>query len=202
MIVNLLDIARSEEGGLVIHPAEVEVPRLLGDLYEEMHRRATEAGKTLVMTSEAGPSTILADPDLLRRVLENLLDNALKYTHSGSCIQVVVTASAGAVELRIEDDGPGVPPAYRERIFQKYVRAPGEDGAALRTSRGLGLLFCRLAVEAHGGRIWVEDRVPNGSAFCVRLPTLPGDALAARRPEQVRSAAGPLRGARSSRSPG
>jgi K+-sensing histidine kinase KdpD len=78
-----------------------------------------------------------------------------------------------AVDLRIRDQGDGIPVAYRSSIFDQYVRI--DDGAAseIRHSQGLGLVFCRRAIEVHGGEIWVEDNLPRGSCFCVRLGRAP-----------------------------
>jgi two-component sensor histidine kinase len=170
MIMNLLDIARSEDGALALNLAELDVETFLEGVCELSRRRAAESSKKLMVTSDLVRRTIQADPDLLRRVLENLLDNSIKYAPSGSSIQVEASSAGSAVELRVRDQGEGVPAAYREQIFRKYIRAPGQATTEARTSRGLGLVFCRLAVEAHGGQIWVEDNVPKGSVFCVRLP--------------------------------
>ena len=112
---------------------------------------------------------VLADPDLLRRVLENLLDNALRHAPEGSVVRVSGLAHAGEVELRVADTGPGVPESMRQLVFDPFVQVESNDRSVTRSGRGLGLAFCRLAVEAHGGRIWVEDASP-GAVFCLRLP--------------------------------
>jgi signal transduction histidine kinase len=168
MIMNLLDIGRSEDGALVPRPEAVAVRALLDEVGAEAARRAADRGQRLVIESEA--LEVRADRDLLRRVLENLVDNSLRYSPEGSTVRLEARADAGAVELRVRDDGLGVPAAYRERIFEKYVTLDPASSAEVRSSRGLGLVFCRLAVAAHGGRIWVEDNHPRGSTFCVRLP--------------------------------
>jgi len=168
MIMNLLDIGRSEDGALVPRPEAVAVRALLDEVGAEAARRAADRGQRLVIESEA--LEVRADRDLLRRVLENLVDNSLRYSPEGSTVRLEARADAGAAELRVRDDGLGVPAAYRERIFEKYVTLDPASSAEVRSSRGLGLVFCRLAVEAHGGRIWVEDNHPRGSTFCVRLP--------------------------------
>jgi K+-sensing histidine kinase KdpD len=83
-----------------------------------------------------------------------------------------VTSDGKTVSFRVEDAGPGVPPAMRERIFDKYTRIPRQPGETGSFGKGLGLAFCRIAVEAHGGRIWVEDNMPNGSVFVVQLDVI------------------------------
>ncbi len=105
--------------------------------------------------------------DLLRRVLQNLVDNALHYGPSHGTVRLEARASAEGVECAVCDEGPRIPPHLREHIFERYVRAA--DGAN-KNGHGLGLTFCRLAVEAHGGAIWIEDNEPRGNRFCFRLP--------------------------------
>ena len=99
-------------------------------------------------------------------------DNAARSSPAGGTVDMEARAVAGdAVEIRVRDQGPGVPKEFREKVFDKYVRlGASEAGGQPRSNMGLGLTFCRLAVEAHGGKIWVEDNQPKGACFCVRLP--------------------------------
>ena len=176
IVLNLLDVARMEE-------AEIEPMRRSTRLGEMVERARVTAqlttrmtGHTLVIEDDTDVE-VMVDPDLFTRVIENLLDNSLKYAPRGTPIRVIARAGeAGGCSLRIEDHGRGVPLAQRERIFERYVRLDRDLQSHARTSRGLGLAFCRLAVEAHGGRIWVEDNVPEGAAFCAVLPGPPPDA--------------------------
>ena len=108
---------------------------------------------------------LTGDPELVRRILENLVDNAIRYAPEGSAITITAIRVDGNIEIRIADAGAGVPPAVREQVFERFVQLEGTT----RTGRGLGLAFCKVAVEAHGGRIWIEDANP-GAVFCVRLP--------------------------------
>jgi len=180
MVMNLLDISRSEDGALVPRCAEFDVSALLTEVSSETVRRLEEKGQTLSVSVESAVGAIVADRDLVRRVIENLLENSHKYSPRNGCISLeatVVTLAAGdgqgtvsGIELRIRDEGAGIPAAYRTRIFEKYVRIEDRNLAQPRNSQGLGLVFCRTAVEAHGGRIWVEDNGTKGSCFCVRLP--------------------------------
>ncbi len=166
MILNLLDISRSEDGTLVPQPVELDLAELVDATCAGLRRRAGDRGVHLA--SSIAPGTIArADRDLLRRVIENVIDNAIRYAPWGSEIAIAAARDRDGVELRIADLGPGIPPGQRDRIFDKYAQvAPGEAPA----TRGLGLTFCRLAVEAHGGTIRVEPNTPAGSVFCVRLP--------------------------------
>jgi two-component system CheB/CheR fusion protein len=108
---------------------------------------------------------------LLRRILENLVDNALKYSPAGGAIHLEARRCEDTIELRVRDEGPGIPRCAREKIFQKYMQLDQDVLVQHRPGRGLGLTFCQLAAEAHGGRIWIEDNEPRGSTFCVRLPS-------------------------------
>lgn len=168
LILNLLDINKSEEGQLSLNIAPLDLPTLAASLVETTQVRAR--AKEIELTSDVGGVEVLsADRDLVRRVLENLLENALRYAPKGSRVSLSAVAHSHEIELRVADQGKGVPENLREGIFERFVQLDSGDRTAPRTGRGLGLTFCRLAVEAHGGRIYVEDASP-GAAFCIRLP--------------------------------
>jgi two-component system, sensor histidine kinase and response regulator len=169
MVLNLLDISRSEQGALVPRLSDVDVPLLITEVLGVMSRRANERQQKISAELSPQVKRHVVDRDLLLRLLENLLDNALKYSPPGGTIKVEASTENGYLDLCIRDEGPGIPGAYRERIFEKYVQLEDNTVSLARTSRGLGLVFCRLAAEAHGGRIWVEDNEPRGTAFRVRL---------------------------------
>ena len=122
----------------------------------------------------------------MRRILENLVDNAYKYGPRRATIRIeaalrpVDGGAPDTVELRVRDQGEGVPLAFRQKIFEKYARVEGRAAHEVRNSHGLGLVFCRRAVEVHSGDIWVEENPGRGSCFCVRLALSPGAAAAAR----------------------
>lgn len=170
MTLNLLDISRSEDGLLTPHSRTIDLGELLQETRAAMSYAAQQRSTTIVVDAPPRGTTVHADRDLLTRVLENLVDNSIKYTPGGSVVRVEVpTRDDGWTEICVRDNGPGVPPEYREKIFDRYVQLePG--GGQQRTSRGLGLSFCRLAIEAHAGTITVEENQPSGSSFCIRLP--------------------------------
>jgi two-component system sensor histidine kinase/response regulator len=195
MVMNLLDISRSEDGALIPRCVEFDLPALLEEICSETGRRLEEKSQTLVLRVAPEASGIVADRDLLRRVIENLIDNASKYSPRQGTISIELTApvvstatdggrAAGAggragepvIELRIRDEGEGIPLAFRSRIFEQYVRIEEHAHTELRRGHGLGLMFCRRAIEVHGGEIWVEDNPPKGSCFCVRLARAPRPA--------------------------
>jgi signal transduction histidine kinase len=140
---------------------------LVEEIRAELDANAT--ARRVELCSKLEVHTLSADADLLRRVLVNLVENALRYSPPSTKVTISASAIGDDVELRIADQGKGIPEAMRERVFQPFVQVESGERVAERTSRGLGLSFCRLAVEAHGGKIWVEDASP-GCAFCIRLP--------------------------------
>jgi two-component system sensor histidine kinase/response regulator len=168
LILNLLDISKSEQARLTPRPSRVELEALTRDIVEGFALRARSS--QLRFERQIDVSHVQADPDLLRRVLENLVDNAIRHAPPASLIRLSVSSEPGFTLLSVADQGRGIPAQDREKVFEAFVQGSTRDALAARTSRGLGLAFCRLAVEAHGGRISVEDGQP-GAIFCVRLPS-------------------------------
>jgi signal transduction histidine kinase len=163
MLTNLLDIGKADEGQLAPQRRAIDAGELIRAVIEEMHAGATAAELELVAQVEA--AQLHADRELLHRVLANLIDNAIRHAPAGSAIWISARVVVGGVELRVSDAGPGVPELLRDQVFERFMTS---GSGSARTNRGLGLAFCKAAVEAHGGRIWVEDAAP-GAVFCVRL---------------------------------
>lgn len=174
MLNALLDISRMEGGKMPL----VKRPIVVADLFHKVcnifHLSAEREGIDLLI--EADPrSSITADADLLERVLQNLVSNALRHVEPGRGeIHLTVKESPGEHLFTVTDNGRGIPLEVRERIFAKYEQGEkGPDGAPRgrrKMNNGLGLTFCKMAVEAHGGKIWVESAKGNGSAFHFSLP--------------------------------
>jgi signal transduction histidine kinase len=164
MILNLLDLSKADAGQL--HPAQerVQLDELLAEVARGMRVRAEAADVAIDVQTE--PLVVNADRELTKRIVENLVDNAIRHAPEQSTIRVIAAgAEASAVHVRIADGGRGIPHEQREQVFDRYVQAGSESA---RANRGLGLAFCKLAVEAQGGRIWIEDGDP-GAVFCIRL---------------------------------
>jgi len=172
MVLNLLDISSSADGVFAPRPVLIDVPALVAAVQQLMTPAAESLGQQIDVRTDPVTPQLRADPELLRRILQNLLDNAIRHSPRGSPVVLAVTSDGKTVSFRVEDAGPGVPPAMRERIFDKYTRIPRQPGETGSFGKGLGLAFCRIAVEAHGGRIWVEDNMPNGSVFVVQLDVI------------------------------
>ena len=175
LVDTLLDIARLEEGRMALQPQPLDLLPLLEETIAEERSLAEARGLVLEGRLPASLPLILADRDVLVRVLVNLLDNALKFTPHGGQVWVEVRPDPEGARVEIVDSGPGIPLEERERIFEKFTQVRGQAGG--RRGSGLGLAFCRMAVEAHGGRIWVEDGPSGvGSRFVFVLPQAPSSA--------------------------
>lgn len=170
LINNLLDLGKLESNEFHLDVAFLDCQSLLGALWDEWQTRATTEQKTLHLQLAPDLPSFYADPNLLRRVLENLLGNAFKYTLPQATIEVGAKRADGNLCFYVRDNGVGIPPHYHERIFDKFVQVTDAAGKPMRQGFGLGLTFCKLVVQAHGGRIWVESEVGRGSTFLLTLP--------------------------------
>jgi signal transduction histidine kinase len=170
MILNLLDLSKADEGKLVPKRVNVDLRALVADVLGELEVNAQ--GRKVKLESSLDVDWGRADEDLLRRTLANLVENAIRHAPVASVVTVRSLGAGDAIELRVSDTGHGVPVDMREQVFDPFIQLGSEDFAPTRSGRGLGLSFCKLAMEAHGGRIWIEDAAP-GAAFCVRLPNEP-----------------------------
>ena len=167
MILNLLDLSKADEGKLTPKRAVVALDALVAEVLLELEESAR--ARRVKLSSELLVIRIQVDADLLRRLLANLVENAIRHAPAASVVVVRSRRAEGATELRVIDRGEGVPPEMQELVFDPFVQLEGSEIPSSRGGRGLGLSFCKLAVEAHGGRMWIEDAAP-GAAFCARLP--------------------------------
>lgn len=168
MVVSILDAAKLEAGNLVLTRRRFDLAAMARELAEEFD---VAAQSDAVKIALEGPVELMveADESLIRRVLANLLDNAMRHAPADSVVKIRLERAETRVRLAVEDEGGGVPEAERESVFNAFgqARAAGTGSAA---GHGLGLTFCKLAVEAHGGRIYVEDRNgAQGARFVVEL---------------------------------
>ncbi len=189
LVNNLLDLSRMERGEFVLDPTVEDVGAILRDAVEELMPLAREIGAVVQVNVPQPPLYTRADRDMLGRVVLNLLDNALKYTEPGTLVTVEAAVRPPDAQQRepmvcisIADKGPGIPDEYKGHIFESFAHIPGQRGH--RRSTGLGLAFCRLAVESHGGRIWVEDNPGGGSIFRFTLPLVPAPPSTAQAPQE------------------
>jgi len=168
MVNTLLDINKMESGALELNLADVDFGRIARDAAERVQGLLTEYGHELETDLQVeGP--LRADPELLRRILVNLLGNAIKFTQPGGRIRLAARTSEAGLGFSVEDNGPGIPPEDRARIFEKFGQAQTR-AEGRKHSTGLGLAFCRMAAEAHGGHVRVDSEIGKGSTFHVFLP--------------------------------
>ncbi len=175
LIDSMLDISRLEQRQVPINRTRQPVSNLLQTVEDQLSPMAQ--AKQVELSFEVNGQLPLpwVDQDMIRRVLVNLVSNAVKYAPRRSQVDVVVFEQEGCVQFSVTDQGPGIPPQYHQSIFEKFARVQYEGAPK---GIGLGLAFCRLAVEAHGGKIWVESTPGQGSTFSFRLPILEPPASA------------------------
>lgn len=170
-ICDLLDVSRMEQPSFRLASRPVDLSRLARTASANQRMQAEAKRLQLRVVSPECPCETTADEKLIVRLLENLLDNAIKYAPADSEVRLRICpkeASGAAHRILVEDEGPGIPLDYRETIFDKYVCLQNRDPSIHQT--GLGLAFCRMVAEAHGGSISVASRQPQGSVFTVELP--------------------------------
>lgn len=172
LIDDLLEVRRIEESSITLSLEKIDT----GDFVREITKDWTirfEQERTRVRTEIAGDApSLTADRGLLKRVLGNLIQNALVHSSVPIELTVAVRADTPGVRFSISDTGPGIPPEFHDVIFRKFHQLHTTWVPRVRTS-GLGLTFCRLVTEAHGGRIWVQSSEGKGSTFHVSLPLTP-----------------------------
>lgn len=169
LVATILDVDELEDGILRAHIAPVRIIELIERACAG--NRAQFEVRGLKVEIEVDPDMVVRlDRDLFARVFENLIDNSARYSPRGGRCSIAVRHVPGkGTEFAIGNSGPPVPETERERIFGRYFQVEARRAAA-RANRGLGLYFCKLAAEAHGGTIHVEQRGSLGAVFVVRIP--------------------------------
>jgi two-component system sensor histidine kinase/response regulator len=166
MTNELLDVSRLEEGRMPIERAVWDLTQMASEVRSTLRVIDRER---LIDIESAGAVFVTCDGNLVRRVLENLVSNGIMHTPAGGRMCISIGSGDGRVRVAVHDEGRGVPPEARGRIFEKFGTIKGRQEGTYR-SVGLGLAFCKLAIEAQGGAIGVEPRVPTGSTFWFELP--------------------------------
>ena len=181
LIEDLLEVSRLEETTIALNLAPIAPAALLSEIVHEWRLRFQQEGAVARADVADDVPVFNADPVLLKRVFANLIQNAM--THSSRAVELTLSArlDGDGVLFTVADNGPGIPKEYQELIFRKFEQVKTPNAPRVRSS-GLGLAFCKLAVEAHGGRIWVQSEEGRGSAFHFRIPRNPTPPQAQARP--------------------
>ncbi len=174
LIEDLLEVARIEEQTITLQPEPIAPAALLAEIVYDWGLRFQQEGATATVDVADDAPVFRADKVLLKRVLSNLVQNALTHTAGPVHLGLAARADASGILFTVADDGPGIPNEYQEIIFRKFERVRAPNAPRVRSS-GLGLTFCRLAIESHGGRIWVKSAEGEGSTFYVQLPLTPAE---------------------------
>jgi len=173
----ILDIGRMESGRMPLERSAVSLGDLVAGVLESQLPLVAEKGLRLENEASSDLDPVYADAALIERVLRNLIGNAIKFTSTGDAVRVTARADVSgepSLLVSVSDTGPGIPPDIRERLFQKFVTGQQEERGS-----GLGLTFCKMAIEAHGERIWVESSPGGGATFTFTLPLLRKQAACA-----------------------
>jgi signal transduction histidine kinase len=168
MIQDLAEYINIPSAGIKLRPEVIDLSEALREVGAEFQR--FKMTHRLTIEAPAAPVLAQADPEKIRRIVQNLLGNAFQYTPRGSNVSARIrldSANPAQAVLEVEDEGPGVPAAQREEVFRPFVRLGGQG-----SGQGLGLYIVSCLAEAHGGHAWVEEGVSGGARFCVSLPIL------------------------------
>jgi PAS domain S-box-containing protein len=180
LVDSLLDIRRLEKRELPLRKTHIHVQDLMDQVRIAVQGTLDDGEIRLTVRLDTRMQPIFVDPDIIRRVLINLLDNACRYTPTRGLILIEATAHNDTVMITIADSGPGIPISERERVFEPYRQAKANTPERGTKGSGLGLAFCKLAVEAHGGTIWIDNQSPlSGACFAVKLPVSHDQAVTA-----------------------
>lgn len=171
MVISLLDVSRLEAGQMPLRMNPCNVYDLARAAIQPLE--ALLGSRQIEVEPLDVPATVVCDIDLCRRVVANLVSNAIKYTNDDGKIQVRFERLPQAVKVMVVDNGPGIPREQHKKIFEKFSQARTEQRSL---GVGLGLAFCKLAVEAHGGSIGVQSDVGKGSTFWFLLPEKPPES--------------------------
>lgn len=174
MVNTLLDVGRLEAVKFPLDRTETDLRDLIEGSMEDVKVPAARQGVDLSTRVPDSIPVVSADQTVVRRVLTNLLGNAIKFTPNGGQVAVSTTfrEGEGGVVVTVSDTGRGIPKDYHEKVFEKFGQVQLRQHGT-KTGAGLGLTFCKLAIEAHGGRIWVESEEGKGTRMSFLLPVAP-----------------------------
>ena len=168
LVEDMLVLARADAGGYPLRPVNLYLDELVSECRRTVDLLAAERGVT-IRSSPLPETPLSGDEDLLRRMLLNVMQNAVQHTPEGGAVTIAVSPNGRTTAIHVSDQGKGIPQQDRQRIFDRFVQL---DAARRGSGTGLGLPIARWIAEAHGGSLELESSGPDGSTFCVVLPTL------------------------------
>lgn len=169
MISDLLDISKMEEGKFVLDREQIDITAFLKELVNGMNILAQEKKLSTKIPSDIPKFN--ADKQILKRIISNLIGNAFKFAAPGSTIEIRTSYDEKGknILVSVKNEGEGIPEEYKDKVFNKFVQVQDKQ-VGKNAGKGLGLTFCKMAVEAHGGRIWVESEAGKGATFNFTIP--------------------------------
>jgi two-component system sensor histidine kinase/response regulator len=173
MILNILDVGRLEEQKMPLRIEPISLHVVAQEQLSELVSVAARDGIRLENRVAEDVPPVQADPGLISRVVANLLNNALKHTPEGGTVGIETRPDGEEIVLTVSDTGEGIPEELQPHIFEKFVAGDSDNSGRMLYDSGLGLTFCRLAVERHGGRIWIRSRPGEGTTVHIALPAQP-----------------------------
>jgi signal transduction histidine kinase len=168
LVSSLLDTSRLQAGQKIITRNPVVIQLLAKEAVESVKPAADASNFVINLIEPEEPITAMVDSDMIRRVMINLLENALKFSPVGRQIEITIAQEGQTFSFAVKDEGRGISEEDQKTVFERFMRA---DLTAKKTKGlGLGLAFCKLAVEGHGGKIWVKSQLDKGSTFTFEIP--------------------------------
>ena len=167
LVENLLSITKIADGSVKLHLSDQVLEDIISEALRHIDRRSSE--HQIMVNCGNEPLLVRVDAGLIMQVLVNLVNNAIKYTPAGSCIQITAVRHDDAVALYVCDNGPGIPDELKERVFEMFFTGGNPIGDS-RRSLGLGLTLCQAIIHAHNGEITLKDNSPHGCIFSFTVP--------------------------------
>ena len=172
MVVNLLDISRLEEGTMVLKRDMCDINEIIAEIVDRINEYPENKGKNIVVNLDSDVTQMIFDKSVIERVVENMINFATSnVSEDGKVVIETQTLNDGMLQFTIHDNGTQIPEKYREKIFEKFSQAEIKN-EGYRVERALGLTFCKLAIEAHNGKMWLDENIKVGNRFVLELASL------------------------------
>lgn len=181
LVDDMLDVERLEEGVMPLFKRPRDILPLLTEQTAELQILAKKHDQNLTLSAPSELPLVNIDQDLIRRVIHNLISNALKFTPNNGRIAIEVLSAGSSISISVADNGPGIPMRERQRVFEKFAQLD----SAHRRGKGLGLTFCKMVIEAHEGSLTVEDSPFGGALFKIQLPIATAVSSSEQKPNQA-----------------